>query len=78
MFQSMQGIIKECYVHLERLSEQVIKKCSVKTHMKYLFSSEETLKLDEIKIEEHEDLDGDIYNDIVSLFCLFVSYCTQQ
>ena len=74
----MQGIIKKCYVHLERLPEHMIKKCSIKIDMKYLFSSEETLKLDEIKIEEHEDLDGDIYNDIVSLFCLFVSYCTQQ
>ena len=68
----MQGIIKKCYVHLERLPEPVIRKCSIKIDMKYLFSSEETLKLDEIKIEEHEDLDGDIYNDNVSLFCLWL------
>ena len=68
----MQGIIKKCYVHLERLPEHMIKKCSVKIDMKYLSSSEETLKLDEIKIEEFEDLDGNIYNDNVSLFCLWL------
>ena len=68
----MQRIMNKCYVHLERLPEHVIKKCSVKIDMKYLSSSEETLKLDEIKIEEFEDLDGNIYNDNVSLFCLWL------
>ena len=52
----MQGIINKCYVHLERLPEHIITKCSVKADMKYLFSSEKTLK--------------DIYNDNVSLLCL--------
>ena len=66
----MQGIDNKCYVHLERLPEHIITKSSVKADMKYFFSSEETLKVDEIEIEEHEDLDGDIYNDNVSLFCL--------
>ena len=64
----MQGIIKECYVHLERLPEYMVKKCSIKIDMKYLFSSQEALNFDEIKIEEHEDLDGDIYNVNVSMF----------
>ena len=64
----MQEIIKECYVHLERLPEHMIKKCSIKVDMK----SQETLEFDEIKIEEHDDLDGDIYKDNVSLFCLWL------
>ena len=66
----MQGIITKCYVLLERLPELKIKKCSIKVDMKYLFSSQETLKVDEIKIEEHKDLDGNIYKDNVSLFYL--------
>ena len=73
----MQGITKKCYVLLERLPELKIKKCSIKVDMKYLFSSQETLKVDEIKIEEHKDLDGDIYNDNVNLICLLQIY-TQQ
>ena len=68
-FQAKQGIIKKCYVHLERLPDHMIKKCSIKVDMKYLFSSQETLKFDEMKIE-HDDLDEDILKDIVSLFCL--------
>ena len=50
----------------------MIKKCSIKVDMKYLSSSQETLKLDEMKIEEHEDLEGDIYKDNVCLFCLWL------
>ena len=71
-FQAKQGIIKKCYVHLERLPDHMIKKCSIKVDMKYLFSSQEKLEFDEIKVEEHDDLDGDIYKDNVSQFCLWL------
>ena len=68
----MQEIIKKCYVHLERLPKHMINKCSIKVDMKYLFSSQEKLEFDEIKVEEHDDLDGDIYKDNVSLFWLWL------
>ena len=68
----MQEIIKKCYVHLERLPKHMINKCSIKVDMKYLFSSQEKLEFDEIKVEEHDDLDGDIYKDNVSLFYLWL------
>ena len=38
--------------------------------IKNCYVSKETLKFDEIKIEEHNDLDGNIYKDNVSLFYL--------
>ena len=47
--------MKKCYVHLERLPENVIKKSYVKGDLK-----------NEIKIEEHDDLKDQIYNDDVS------------
>ena len=54
--------MKKCYVHLERLPESAIKKSFVKTDL-----------MNEIKVEEHDDLNGQIYNDDVSqsVFLLF-------
>ena len=48
----LQGTMKECSVLIKRLSEATIRKSIV--------------KIDEIKVEEHHDLDADIYNDNVS------------
>ena len=62
----MQRILKECYVHIERLPEHMVKKSFVKVDIKYETSSEETLDYDEIKIEEHDDLNDNIYEDNVS------------
>ena len=67
--------MKKCYVHLERLPKHMIKKSFVKVNMKYENPCQEALKFDEIKIEEHEDLDDNIYKDNVShslIFFLFV------
>ena len=47
--------MKKCYVHLERLPDHVIKEYLEKYDLKY-----------EIKIEEHNDLNDDIYRDKVS------------
>ena len=54
--------MKNCYVHLERLPENVIKKGFRKADMK-----------NEIKVKEHYDLNDQIYNDDVSqsVFLLF-------
>ena len=51
----------------------MIKKCFVKFDVKSETSYQETLQFDEIKIEEHEDLDDNIYKSNVShsLFHLF-------
>ena len=69
----MQGIIKKCYVHLERLPQHMVKKCFVKFDVKYEISSQEKLEFDEIKIEEHENLDDNIYKGNVS-HSLFYQY----
>ena len=58
--------MKKCYVHLERLPEHMIKSSYEKVDIKYEFSSHEALKFDEIKIEEHDDLNDKIYKDDVS------------
>ena len=63
--------MKKCYVHLQRLSEDMIKSSFEKVDMNYEFSSHEALKFDEIKIEEHEDLNDKIYKDDVSHSLLF-------
>ena len=47
--------MKKCYVHLERLTENEIKKSLGMVDLK-----------NEIKIEEHDDLNDQIYNDDVS------------
>ena len=65
--------MNKCYVHLERLPKHMIKSSFVKVDMKYEFSSHEALKFDEIKIEEHEDLNDRIYKDDVSHALLFFS-----
>ena len=51
-----------CYAHLERLPENVIKRGFRKADLKI-----------EIKVEEHDDLNDQIYNDDVShsVFLLF-------
>ena len=67
----MKGVLKECYVLIERLPEQMIKKSFVKVDELYGISSKETLKYDEIKIEDHDDLNDNIYKDNVSE----VSFC---
>ena len=51
----MQGILNECYVHIERLPEHIIKKSFIKVDIKYETSFQE------IKINENVDL-----KDIVS------------
>ena len=60
-FQTQQKRMK-CYVHLERLPENEIKKCFGKVDLK-----------NQIKIEGHDDLNDQIYNDNVSqsVFLLF-------
>ena len=44
----------------------MIKSSFEKFNLKYEFSLHEALKFDEIKIEEHEDLNDRIYKDDVS------------
>ena len=63
--------MKKCYVHLERLPEHIIKNSFVKVGVNFESSSQETLMLDEIKTEEHTDLDDNIYNDKVSHSFIF-------
>ena len=61
--------MKKCYVLLERLSEHMIKSSFKKVDMKYEFSSNEGF--DEIKIEEHDDLNDKIYKDDVRHYLIF-------
>ena len=49
--------MKKHYVHLEKLSENVIKKFFVKVNLKF-----------EIKVEELDELKNQIYNDDLSQF----------
>ena len=63
--------MKKCYIHLERLPQHMIKTSFEKVDMKYEFSSHEAF--DEIKIEEHDDLNDKIYNDDVSHSLIFFS-----
>ena len=70
-FQTRKERMKKCYVHLERLPEHIIKNSFVKVHVNFESSSQETLMLDEIKTEEHTDLDDNIYNDKVSHSFIF-------
>ena len=51
-FQILQETMKECSVNIKRLSEPIIKKSIV--------------KVEDITIEDHDDLNADIYNDSVS------------
>ena len=44
--------MKECSVHIKRLSEPIIR--------------ESIVKAEDISIEDHDDLNADIYNDSVS------------
>ena len=53
--------MKKSYVHLERLPQHVIKKYIVKVEVNNEISSQKILDIDEIKIEEHEDL-NDVSN----------------
>ena len=59
----MQGILKECYVLIERLPEHIIKKSYVKVDIKYEDSSHE--------IEEHDDSNDNTYKNNVS----HLSFC---
>ena len=61
----MKGLLKKCYVLIERLPEHMIKKPFVKVD-KNEFSSQEILSYDEIKTEEHDDLNDNVYKDNVS------------
>ena len=49
--------MKECYVHLESLTECDVKKCFGKADLK-----------NEVKIENHDDLNHQTYSDNVSQF----------
>lgn len=62
----MKGVIKKCYIHIERLPEHMINKSVVRVDKQYEISLKETLKLDDIKIEEHDNLNDNIYKDNVS------------
>ena len=55
-FQMLQGITKECSVHIRRLSERQIRMSIV--------------AVEEIKIEEHDDINDQIYSNSVSQFIL--------
>ena len=69
----MQGSIEKSYAHMERLSEDMTEKSFVEVDMKYQAS--ELLKpinLDDMKVEEHENLDDNIYKDNVSQFLIFL------
>ena len=66
--------MKECYVLIERLPEHIIKKSFVRVDELYEISSKETLKFDEIKIEEHDDLNDNIYKENVSKISFFNQY----
>ena len=62
IFQTKPESMNRCYVDLEKLPESEIKKYFVKADLK-----------NEIKIEEHDDLNDQIYSDNVSqsVFLLF-------
>ena len=62
-----QGISKKCYVHIERLPQHMIKNTSVKVEIKKEISSQEMLNYDEIKTENHDDLNDAVYKETVSL-----------
>ena len=62
----MQGILKECYVLIERLPQHLIKTSLLKVGKQYEISSKETLKFNEIIKEEHDNLNDNIYKDNVS------------
>ena len=64
--------MNKCYVHLERLPKNMIKSSFVKVDMKYEFSSHEAF--DEIKIEEHDDLNAKIYKEDVRHYLIFFSF----
>ena len=69
----MQGSIEKSYAHMERLPEDMTEKSFVEVDMKYQAS--ELLKpinLDDMKVEEHENLDDNIYKDNVSQFLIFL------
>ena len=66
--------MKKCYVHLERLPKHVIKNLFVKDNMKKESPCQETVTLDDIKIEEHKDLNDNIYKDNVSHSLFLVTY----
>ena len=70
----MHGISKECYVLIERLPKHMIKKSFVGVDKQYEISFKETLKFDEIKIEEHDDLNDNIYKENVSKIYFFNQY----
>ena len=57
IFQTNQKRMKKCYDHLEELPEYKIKKCFGKGDLK-----------NEIKIENHDDLNHQTYSDNVSQF----------
>ena len=52
----------------------MIKNLSVKVNMKDESPCQKTVMLDEIKIEEHKDLNDNIYKDNVSHSLFFVTY----
>ena len=60
IFQTKQESMNKCYVYLEKLPENEIKKCFVKADLK-----------NEIKVEEHDDLNDQIYSDNVSQSTFF-------
>ena len=64
--------MKKCYVLLQRLSEDMVKSSFKKVDMKYEFSSHEAF--DEIKIEEHDDLNAKIYKEDVRHYLIFFSF----
>ena len=67
-FQTKKEKTKKCYVLLERLPKHMIKNPSVKVNMDYEIPCQKTMNFNEIKIEEHDDLDDSIYKDNVSHF----------
>ena len=64
----MQRKMKKCYVHLERLSEPKIKRRLVKVDMKYKISSQDTLKIDEIKTKNLDNFNETNSEENVSHF----------
>ena len=52
----------------------MIKKSFVGVDKQYEISFKETLKFDEIKIEEHDDLNDNIYKENVSKIYFFNQY----
>ena len=64
----MQRKMKKCYVNLERLSEPKIKRRLVKVDMKYKISSQDTLKIDEIKTKNLDNFNETNSEENVSNF----------